>query len=190
MSAKLGDRKNGFFKMGSLLLNREHRPHKITRLHIQEAPYYNGRRAARRANLCSVASLLSQLGLVGSKVCTRQIWLRVNEEERMVGEGRKMSRSYQCYETSYPQLPKITLLIGHRQDKPFLVTGTQRKGKKRRWEPTFIEKLLVNRILCHNRLFGSLRSLLESEGRELGYLTSCVSWDHPPLGLLLKDFRS
>lgn len=88
-SAKLGDRKNGFFKMGSLLLNREHRPHKITRWHIQEAPYYNGRRAARRANLCSTASPLSQLGLVGSKVCTRQIWLRVMKRKEWWGRAGK-----------------------------------------------------------------------------------------------------
>lgn len=48
----------------------------------------------------------------------------------MVGEGRKVSRSYQCYETSYPQLPKITLLISHQQDKPFLIRDTEKREKE------------------------------------------------------------
>lgn len=53
--------------------------------------------------------------------------------ERMlagVGDGKILHTSYQCYETSHPQLPKIRLRIGHHQEKPFLAMGTRRKGRK------------------------------------------------------------
>lgn len=67
---------------------------------------------------------------------------------------------------------------------------TQKKEKKRRWEPTFSEKLPANRILCYNYLFVSLFRLFDREVWELAYSTSrvLVSWDYMTLSPLLRTW--
>ena len=90
-----------------------------------------GNQESKPLSLGSVAQPL------GCKVCTGQIRLSVNEGKECwggggggAGDGKILHTSYQCYETSHPQLPKIRLRIGHHQEKPFLAMGTRRKGRK------------------------------------------------------------
>lgn len=44
--------------------------------------------------------------------------------------GKFYTGSSECYETTYPQLPKRILLISHQWAKYLIVMGTQRKGEK------------------------------------------------------------
>lgn len=138
-------------------------PSPITGLHIPKIPHYNRWCAGRRANFYSLAPLLSQLGWVQKCEWADLGLVQMRGKKCWKRTGDFHTRSYQCYETTYPQLSKRMSLISHHKDKWGHKEKGKRKDRNHHWEVWELVYLIPHVL---------------------------VSWDYIPLISLLKKLRS